>query len=152
GSHPPSALPRLVMGGPPLAALGCSSATFGGPGFPGASLALSSPSRPFASSGLPCGPASRRSRPSATGGTLRLCPPGRLPASADGSFLRGLPPPSGLRCCASDGVNDASRCARYSFKSSIHARLRGVSYRTQDGRALAFFLLVHIVHLPSCES
>jgi hypothetical protein len=130
------------------------STTFGGPGFRGASFGSSTPSSPFASSSLPCGPACRSSRPSATSGTLRLCPFGRGPTSAGGSFLRGrtssLPP--GLLCCASNSVGDGTCCARDSFYSSVHACLGGLSYRPQN----AFFLVVHAVHFlpvyPSCVS
>src|SRR5262249_3844082 len=113
----------------------------------GASLGLSASSSTLASS-LPCGLARRRSRPSAT--ALRLGPSGRSPAST-GSFLRGLPRPSGLLRCAcrglsdaSHGLSDASRGARYSLYRSVHARLGGLSYRPQN----AFSLFIHHVHLP----
>src|SRR5262249_37714518 len=120
-------------------------------GFRGASFGSSTPSSPFASGSLPCGPACRSSRSSATSGTLRLCPLGRGPTSAGGSFLRGrtssLPP--GLLCCASNSVGDGTCCARDSFYSSVNACLGGLSYPPQN----AFFLVVHAVHfLPVCPS
>jgi hypothetical protein len=123
-------------------------------------LRLSTPSSPLGSSclscgfacGLTCGPASRGGRPSATNGTLRLCPPGRCLSSAGGrssprggGFLRGrtLSTPSGLCCCARHGLSNAGCRARQAFCDSVHARLGGIGYRPQNA---FFFLLIHAVH------
>jgi hypothetical protein len=38
----------------------------------------------------------------------------------------------------------------YSFYGSSHARLGGLCYGAQNGRAFSFFLLVHAVYLPLC--
>jgi hypothetical protein len=123
-----------------------------------ASLGLSRLAGHLCSSSLPCGPlgsGSGAASPCAgslglapsrfpRSGTLPLTALGRRATPAGNGFLGSLPPPWRLRCCARHGLCDGTHGARYSFDSSVHARLGGLSYCHQND----FLLLVHTVHLP----